>query len=186
MVKMGRVLSPKVKIGFHASGWGDWYDASLPNAPILEKAASVGNFLRSVGSDQTDFIVLETTDRDAGFLEATRGETKAYWDENNIALPNFKTHFTWATAIGQTMSKPILWWQMPFGVPSTTAGGTDGHYRDNRVHYFFSHMNEVAAAGGFGVVYGAGADRQTTPSTDGGQFKTALEKYNTYPVILAP
>lgn len=186
MVKMGRVLSPKTRIGFHASAWGDWCDWNDPNAPIVEKSASVGNFLRSVGADQTDFIVLETTDRDAGFLEATRGATKAYWDETNATLPNFTTHFKFAKTVGQTMLKPVLWWQMPFGVPSTTPGGTEGHYRDNRVRYFFSHMNEVVDAGGFGVVYGAGADRQTTPSTDGGQFKTALENYLTSPTNLTP
>jgi lysophospholipase L1-like esterase len=185
MVKMGRSLSPKVRIGFHASMWGDWYDSSDPNAPILTKAASVGNFLKSVGSDQTDFIVLETTDRDAGFYEATQGKTGVYWDETNKTLPNFTGHFTWAKAVGQAMSKPLLWWQMPFGVPSATAGGTDGHYRDNRVHYFFSHMSDVAGAGGFGIVYGAGADRQTTPSTDGGQFKTALTNYLAAPTDLA-
>lgn len=186
MIQMGRTLAPKTKIGFHASMWGDWYDPLDPNAPILNKAASVGNFLKSVGSDKTDFIVLETTDRDAGFYEATQGKTNVYWDETNRTLPNFTNHFTWVKGISQTMAKPVLWWQMPFGVPSTAVGGTDGHYRDNRVRYFFSHMKDVAEAGGFGVVYGAGADRQTTPNTDGGQFKNALNSYLAAPVDLQP
>ena len=54
------------------------------------------------------------------------------------------------------------------------AAGYTGHYRDNRVRYFFSHPGEFAAAGGIGAVFGAGAVRQTDATTDGGQFKTAV------------
>jgi hypothetical protein len=178
MVTLGRKMAPKAKIGFHASGWGDWYDSSTATPDMIrQKAASVGNFLRACGSDATDFVTLETTDRDAGFLEATRGAKGAYWDETNATKPNFTDHFIWVKAVSQTTVKPILWWQMPFGVPSTIPGGTDGHYRDNRVRYFFSHTKDIVDAGGFGMVYGAGAEKQTMPETDGGQFKRALDNY---------
>lgn len=178
MVTLGRKMAPKAKIGFHASGWGDWYDSATATPDMIrQKAASVGNFLRACGSDATDFVTLETTDRDAGFLEATRGAKGAYWDDTNATKPNFTDHFIWVKAVSQTTVKPILWWQMPFGVPSTIPGGTDGHYRDNRVRYFFSHTKDIVDAGGFGMVYGAGAEKQTMPETDGGQFKRALDNY---------
>jgi hypothetical protein len=174
IITMGRKLAPKVRMGFHASGWGDWYDPNVPSQ-IIPKAQSVANFLRSVGSDKTDFVVLETSDRDAGFLEVTRGDKGAYWDDKA-----FNVHMTWVNAITSTMGKPCLWWQMPFGVPSTNSG-YDGHYRDNRVPYFFGNVPTAINAGGFGMAFGAGADKQTTPDTDGGQFKKAVDAYKANP-----
>ena len=77
-----------------------------------------------------------------------------------------------------------MWWQIPFGVPSTTPGGTAGHYRDNRVHYIFSHIDEFVAAGGLGVTFGTGAGNQTYITTDGDQFKNAVAGYFSAPVAL--
>jgi len=82
------------------------------------------------------------------------------------------------------LALPMLWWQVPFGVPSTTPGGTAGHYRDNRVNYIFSHVGEFMAAGGVGVAFGVGAANQTTITTDGGQFKTATTAYFASPQAL--
>jgi hypothetical protein len=178
MIKLGRTHAPKTKIGFHASAWGDWYDSatSTPDQ-IRQKGTSVGNFLRACGSDLTDYVTLEMTDRDAGFQEATLGCKNCYLDDTNKTKPNFEDHFIWVKSIADSTNKPILYWQMPFGVPSDTRGGYDYHYRDNRVRYFFSHTQNVVDVGAFGVVFGAGADKQTTPETDGGQFKRAMDAY---------
>ena len=77
-----------------------------------------------------------------------------------------------------------MWWQIPFGVPSDTPGGTAGHYRDNRVHYIFGHIDEFVAAGGLGVAFGTGAGNQTYLTTDGDQFKSAVTGYFAAPVSL--
>ena len=79
---------------------------------------------------------------------------------------------------------PIVWWQTPFGVPSSTPGGTAGHFRDNKVDYFLKHPAELVAVGGLGVVFGAGAENQTTPSTDGGQYQTLSKQYLAKPAPL--
>jgi hypothetical protein len=73
---------------------------------------------------------------------------------------------------------------VPFGVPSDTPGGTAGHYRDNRVKYIFSHVDEFVAAGGLGVTFGTGAGNQTTWTTDDGQFKQAVATYFQNPTRL--
>ena len=78
----------------------------------------------------------------------------------------------------------MLWWQVPFGVPSNTPGGTAGHYRDNRVKYLFGHIPDFIAAGFAGAVFGAGAANQTTIESDGGQFKNAMAGYVANPVPL--
>ncbi|MCA9639029.1 MAG: hypothetical protein KC492_00005, partial [Myxococcales bacterium] len=89
-----------------------------------------------------------------------------------------------AKTIGQKVGKPILWWQVPFGVPSDTPGGTAGHYRDNRVKYIFEHVQELIDAGGVGVTFGTGAGNQTYIDSDGGQFDAAVVKYYASPVAL--
>ena len=91
------------------------------------------------------------------------------------------------------MKKPSVHWtvqrrqrqvQIPFGVPSDTPGGTAGHYRDNRVHYIFNHVDEFVAAGGLAAAFGTGAENQTYIDTDGDQFKDAITGYYATPFPL--
>ena len=177
IIKLARMYAPKALIGFHASQWA--------NADPQATAA----FLKKVGADRTDLIFADMLDRDAGCFEAAvdpncqRGGA-FYWDESNTSSPNFHEYLAWSKAITAGVGRPMLWWQVPFGVPSTTPGGTAGHYRDNRVHYIFSHIREFVDAGGLGVAFGAGAGNQTTPDTDGGQFRAAVKAYYQAPVPL--
>jgi fibronectin type 3 domain-containing protein len=185
LLKLARKYAPKAAIGFPPSDWGG---SSL---------ASVVAFMNQLGTAQGDFIVMQTLDRDAGCPEqaaltpstaqadCVRGQGSWYWDETNQTHPNFQDNFamasTFHTGIG---GLPIIWWQTPFGVPSATAGGTAGHFRDNRVDYFLKHPSELVAVGGLGVVFGAGAENQTTPATDGGQFQTLSARYLASPAAL--
>ena len=177
IIKLARMYAPKALIGFHASQWANG-DANATAA-----------FLKKVGADRTDLIFADLLDRDAGCFEAAvdpncmRGGT-FYWDETNTTSPNFHEYLAWCKAISAGVGRPMIWWQIPFGVPSATPGGTAGHYRDNRVHYIFSHIQEFVAAGGLGVAFGTGTGNQTTPDTDGGQFKDAVQMYYQAPVPL--
>ncbi|MGC4093517.1 MAG: hypothetical protein QM756_37590 [Polyangiaceae bacterium] len=179
LVLLARKYAPKVIVGFHASEWSD------------EDPKVIGQFLVKLGASDADFVVGETLDRDAGCFEAhtdsecQRNDGPWYWDETNVAHPNFHDHLAWVKSLTDTIKKPMLWWQMPIGVPSTTPGGTTGHYRDNRVSYLFKHVDEFVAAGGLGAAFGPGAKTsQTTLATDGGQFKAAVTKYNAAPTAL--
>lgn len=178
IITMGRTLAPKARIGFHASQWGDWYDMNDPNAPAQQKAYSVADFLKSVNADKTDFIVLETSDRDAGYLEAVRGAKGAYWSDKDR-----ENHLKWVGYIAERLQKPVLWWQMPMGVPSDSPGTKD-HYRDNRVKYFYEMVPRLVSIGGVGMLFGAGADEQTTTDTDGGQLKRFNDAYQSSRVEL--
>jgi hypothetical protein len=86
--------------------------------------------------------------------------------------------------VSTTTGKPILWWQLPLGVPSDTPGGTPGHFRDNKVHYLFSHVQDFIDAGGLGAAFGTGADGQTFVTTDDGQFDKATKAYYAAPLAL--
>lgn len=181
LVRLARKYAPKAIVGFHASGWAS--DGG---------GADVAQYLLKLGAGDSDVVVLDVLDRDAGCFEehvpglCDRGSaTDAwYWDETNATSPNFHEHLAWAKALSDTAKKPLLWWQVPLGVPSAARGGTAGQYRDNRVRYLFNHVEEFVAAGGVGAAFGTGAGNQTYITTDGGQFKDAVTKYFASPTPL--
>jgi hypothetical protein len=176
-LKLAHTYAPSALVGFHASRWAG-------------PAAEMVSFLNGIGAGEADLIVEDMLDRDAGCFEAhtdpncQRNDGPWYWDESNQSTPNFHDFLDWAKAIGDGLHRPVLWWQVPFGVPSTSPGGTAGHYRDNRVHYIFSHVAEFIAAGGLGVTFGTGAGNQTYITTDGNQFHDAVTQYFAAPVAL--
>lgn len=177
LIALGRKYAPKAVIGLHASRWAD------------SDPANVAAYLMKVGGD-ADFIGMDMLDRDAGCFEAhvdpncQRDDGPWYWDETNQTSPNFHEYLAWAKGVSAGMQRPIVWWQVPFGVPSDTPGGTAGHYRDNRVKYVFEHIDELISAGGAGVSFGTGAGNQTYITTDGDQFKNAVTGYFASPVEL--
>lgn len=181
VIRLSRQLAPKVVIGLSASSFGAFTNG-------YSDPTRIGNFMKSIGADEADITVVETLDRDAGCFENgsdvnCKRSGKFYWDEANVAHPNFHDHLAWAKTIRTVVGKPLLWWQMPLGVPAGAAGSA-GHYRDNRVKYLFSHPSEFAAAGGIGAVFGTGAGNQTDAKTDGGQFKNAVTGYYASPAAL--
>lgn len=194
IVALCRAHAPKARIGFHASMWGAYYDVTDPNADIVGSGKAVADFLNSVGADGTDFVTVETLDRDAGFWETSGGGATCsviggtrgpvYWDESNATLPSFSQHVRWVKALTAELQRPALEWQTPLGVPSPTCGGTNQHWRDNRVHYFFGHVSDLVDAGVAGMTFGTGAGGQTDLSTDGDQYKNAAAAYKTAPVSL--
>jgi len=176
IVRLSRKLAPNVVVGFSASTFG-----ATSNG--VSQPDQIGEFLNQVGSAEADILVLETLDRDAGCFEVgTDASCKRtgsfYWGDKQ-----FQDHLAWAKKLREKTGKPLLWWQMPLGVASSSPGSA-GKYRDNRVQYLFAHADQFAAAGGIGAVFGTGAANQTTVKTDGGQFKNGLTKYLAAPASL--
>lgn len=173
LVQMGKQIAPKALVGFPPAFWNG-------------TPAAIGAQMRAVGAHQADFIVAQTSDRDAGCrevpsppAECTGRSGPFYWDESNIASPNFhesqKQISEYRAALGNGL--PILWWQTPMGVPSATPGGTDLHYRDNHVDYMLRNTQEYANIHTFGIVFSAGGSHQTSITTDGGQFARLSGQY---------
>ena len=182
LVQMARALAPNAYIGFPPS--------LFPGIVTSEEIA----YMKDVGADKADFVVMQTLDRDAGCFEAaytgenalcTRPSSVPYWwDATNQATPSFASHFAIARQFHEGLGLPLIWWQTPLGVSSTTPGGTKGNFRDNRVEYFLTKPNELVAAGAAGVVFGEGHVTQTTIDTDGGQFKRLSTRYFAAPAAL--
>lgn len=177
MVQMARSLAPNAYVGFPPSFWGDLIPTELA-------------YMQKVGAGKADFVVMQTQDRDAGCYEARLeycnplNLTNFYWDATNQTTPNFTSHFAIARNLHEGLGLPLLWWQTPLGVPSSTPGGTVGAFRDNRAQYFLTHAAEMVAAGGVGVVFSPGHVSQTNINTDGGQFKRLSTQYLAAPAAL--
>lgn len=172
MVRRLQESVPEVVVGLHASSWSG-------------SAEETAAYLGAVGGAEADLIVVETLDRDAGCFEAARvphcqrDDGPWYWDD-----AAFAAHLSWAEALHAASGKPLLWWQMPLGVPRSRSGGKSGAYRDNRVRYVLENPEAFVEAGGLGVVFGKGAADQTDIDTDGGQFIEASQRYFLAPVPL--
>jgi hypothetical protein len=58
-------------------------------------------------------------------------------------------------------------WQIPLGNQYyRTENNSDGHYQDNRLEYFLSHVEELKQSGIIGLLFGAG-NGGSTVNTDG-------------------
>jgi hypothetical protein len=177
MIAMTRKYAPHAKVALHASAWSTNIDVSLNTSASLDvatQAQKTAAFLAACGETQADFVVVETSDRDAGYYQTVEMRD-TWWDDTNATLPDFHQDFAWVTALTEALSQPALYWQTPLG--NSAQNNTPNHYQDNRVDYFFGHMNELAAAHAVGAAFGAGASDQTTPETDGNNFVTKSQAY---------
>jgi hypothetical protein len=177
MIAMVRKYAPNAKVGLHASAWATSLDVHLNINPLFDvtvEARKAADFLRLCGAADADFIVVEASDRDAQWYQLATGINR-WWDASNVTLPNFRQAFAWAKALSERLGRPNLWWQLPVG--NMALPGSWEKWRDNRLDYFFDHPNEVAAAHGLGMVFGAGMEGQTSTSTDNGRFLTRAKGY---------
>jgi hypothetical protein len=193
MIAMTRKYAPHALVGLQASAWSTNIDvagntsASLDVAGEAQKTAA---FLAACGESQADFVVVETSDRDAGYYQTVEMK-QSWWDPTNATLPNFQQDLTWIKALTEALQIPALYWQTPLGNAAQT--NVTDHYQDNRVDYFFggsaampnsaapmtvpAHWNDLAAAHVIGAAFGAGAGDQTTPETDGNHLVTKANAY---------
>jgi hypothetical protein len=177
MIAMARKYAPNARIGLHASAWGTKVDAMMNTNPLFDveaEARKTADFLLQCGAGAGDFIVVETSDRDAQYYQVRLGRN-SWWDATNATLPNFRQAFRFAKALSERMNLPNLWWQVPVG--NMAMPGYDQHWKDNRLDYFFDHPQEIAASHGIGMIFGAGEQLQTNPSTDNGHL---LQRVNNY------
>ena len=174
LIAMVRKYAPNAKVGLHASAWGTGIDTHQNTDPSLDVAAEarrLGDFLIECGAKDSDYVVIEASDRDAGFYRTLGKET--FWDPTDATLPSFRQAFTWARALTERIGRPALWWQLPLG--NMALPNTINQWQDNRVDYFFSHPADVARSNAFGMVFGAGESRQTKPYTDQGNFVSQVQ-----------
>jgi hypothetical protein len=189
MISMARKYAPNALVGLHASAWDSAGNTS-PTTDVTVDAKAVAAVLAACGESKADFVVVETSDRDAGYYQIVENED-TWWDPTDKMLPDYAQDLTWIKALTEALGVPALYWQTPLGNSAGT--NMNNSYKDNRVDYFFggsaaqvesgaavtvpSHWSELAAAHVVGVAFGAGAGGQTTPDTDGGNLATKTKAY---------
>jgi hypothetical protein len=177
MIAMVRKYAPHAQVALHASAWATKVDAAGNTDPTLDVAAvaqKTAKFLAACGESSADYVVVETSDRDAGYYQVVESKN-TWWDATNAKLPDFTQDFTYVKALTEALSKPALYWQTPYG--NTSLPNTNDAYQDNRVDYFFANMEELAAAHAVGAAFGAGATGCTTAESDGGNFVAKAKAY---------
>ncbi|MEW1910015.1 RICIN domain-containing protein [Kitasatospora sp. NPDC085895] len=153
MISMGHKYAPNSGVGMHLSCF-DWQQ----NTPQCAKDYA------DLGAKNADFLVTDVTDRDAGWYALpAHGGRDTFWNDQKgfAALGFYKT-------MSESVGKPVVLWQVPLG--NMAQNNTPGHYKDDKVDWFFSHLDQVADAHVGGLLFGAGWSEQTTPETDGGNL----------------
>jgi len=175
LIAMVRKYAPNARVGLQASSWGtgvDVHENTDPAFDIQDEARRAGDFLLACGAGESDFIVVEASDRDAGYYKSIGKNT--FWDATNATLPDFQQAFAWTRSLTERLGRPALWWQLPLG--NMSLPNVAQKWQDNRVDYFFAHPAEVVRTNAFGMVFGAGNSVQTNASTDGGNFVTRVQE----------
>ncbi|MEY9927995.1 hypothetical protein ABH926_002629 [Catenulispora sp. GP43] len=153
LVAMAREYAPNAAVGLHLTCW-DWQ---------TETAGCIRDY-QALGAQNADFLVTDVSDRDAGwYAEPAHGGRDTFWTDQKAraALGFYKT-------MAEALGKPVVLWQIPVG--NMAQNNTLNHYQDDKVDWFFTHMNEVANAHVAGLLFGAGQQEQTTVETDGGNL----------------
>jgi hypothetical protein len=191
MIAMVRKYAPNALVGLQASAWNIAGNTSA-GVDVATDAQQVATMLAACGQSSADFVVVETSDRDAGYYQVAKNQD-TWWDPTDGALPDYAQDLTWIKALTEALGVPALYWQTPLG--NSAQNNTTNHYKDNRVDYFLggsasqvesgapvtvpSHLGKLATAHVVGVAFGAGAGGQTDPDTDGGNLAAKTKAYVT-------
>ena len=150
LMAMAHKYAPNTGAGFHLTCW-DWQND-------VQKCV---NDYKDLGASNADFLVSDVSDRDAGWYALPQhGGRDTYWNDQKAA-DALKFYKTMAESVG----KPVVLWQIPVG--NMAQNNTLNHYKDDKVDWFFSHMDQVANAHVAGLLFGPGQQEQTTVESDG-------------------
>lgn len=153
LISMARKYAPNTAVGMHVSCW-DWQN----------NTQGCRQDYLNLGAANADFLVADVSDRDAGWYALPEhGGYNNFWTDEKAAatLAFYKT-------MAETVGKPMVLWQIPVG--NMAQNNTINHFQDDKVDWFFSHMDQVADAHIAALLFGAGHHEQTGPEHDGGNL----------------
>jgi hypothetical protein len=176
------VYAPNVKLAFHVSNWATGPDIGSDTRASLDPvaqgnlagafAAASGVSSAPAGTSTYDLLFNDVADRDAGYYQQVLGKN-VWWDRDNVTVPNFERWEQFLGAVTATTGRRAIVWQVPLGNQVyQSVNNTNGHYQDNRVEYFSSHVPELIGVGVIAVLYGRGNGGSTTNTDDRGDGVT--------------
>jgi|GEM_PF-1210173 len=153
LISMAHKYAPNTEAGMHLSCF-DWQTNTQACVKSYE----------SFGAKNADFLTTDVSDRDAGwYAQPAHGGSDHFWNDQKAAaaLQFYKT-------MAESVGKPVVLWQIPVG--NMAQNNTLNHYKDDKVDWFFAHMDQVANAHVAGLFFGPGQQEQTSVETDGGNL----------------
>jgi hypothetical protein len=141
-----------------------WATNADPNTVVPSEVINIARrtaaFIDAMGGAQSDLLVVEWSDRDAG------SGLRPWWDDTNLNLPRPTRAILWENALSEAANKRLILWQVPVG--NMSLDNTCNHYQDNKAAYLFQHPRDLFDAGVFAILFGGGAECSTQVWTDGG------------------
>ena len=179
--------APNVRLAYHLSTWGTGEDPtySKPSLAHMDAlAARSARFYRRLRT-RFDLVFGDVADRDAGFREHVLGDGGA----SRWAEADFTRHAAYLRGFTRRTRRAVVLWQVPLG--NSALDDTWGRYTDTRVEHWLgaqrdAHLRELRRAGVIALLFGAGADGNTTDVTDGGFFLERARDYLRSPLPLRP
>ena len=71
LIAMVRKYAPNALVGLHASAWNIASNTNK-SVDVTTDAKSLATFLAACGQSSADFVVVETSDRDAGYYQTVQ------------------------------------------------------------------------------------------------------------------
>ncbi|MHC5902430.1 RICIN domain-containing protein [Streptomyces sp. S6] len=153
LITMAHKYAPNAGAGFHLTCW-DWQ--SNTQKCVKDYA--------DLGAKNADFLVADVVDRDAGwYAQPANGGRDTFWTDQKAA-----DMLGWYKTMAESVGKPVVLWQIPLG--NKSQNNTFAHYKDDKVDWLLSHMNQVADAHISALLFGPGQQEQTTVESDGGNL----------------
>ena len=153
LIAMAHKYAPNAAAGLHLTCW-DW-EGNIQKC-VKDYA--------DLGAQNADFLPTDVSDRDAGWYALpAHGGRDTFWTDQkaSAALKFYKT-------MAESVDKPVVLWQIPLG--NKAQNNTLNHFKDDKVDWFFAHMDQVAKAHVAALLFGPGHGEQTTVESDGGNL----------------
>jgi hypothetical protein len=184
LIALRNRLAPHVRLAWHLSVWGTKEDPTYSKPSLQhmdELAARSAAFYESLHA-HFDLVFNDVTDRDADFYKDIEGNPRTWWGP-----ADFVRHDRYIAGFTRRTHAAVVLWQLPVG--DTHENDTWDHFRDDRLQWWLAansaaHLRATRDAGVIGLLFGAGADGNTTPQSDGGFFYRLSRRYETHPVGL--
>ncbi|MFG3054745.1 RICIN domain-containing protein [Kitasatospora sp. NPDC048239] len=153
LIAMAHKYAPNTGAGLHLTCW-DW----------TTNMQGCAKDYTELGAKNADFLVADVVDRDAGwYAKPEHGGRDTFWNDQKAAA-----ELGWYRTMAESVGKPVVLWQIPVG--NMAQNNTLNHYKDDKVDWFFSHMDQVANAHVAALLFGAGHQEQTGVESDGGNL----------------
>ncbi|MFC5663092.1 RICIN domain-containing protein [Kitasatospora misakiensis] len=160
LIAMAHKYAPNTGVGFHLTCW-DW---------PTNMQGCVKDYT-DLGAKNADFLVADVVDRDAAwYAKPENGGRDTFWNDQKAAAA-----LNWYKTMADSVGKPVVLWQIPLG--NASQNNTLGHYKDDKVDWLLSHMDQVANAHVSALLFGPGQQEQTTVESDGGNLINKTTAY---------